>query len=446
LVRFDRVSALLSAHCLFAGITLAATPVNCAGLPGSAIRSPVSTGGPSITCVNVTVVGGMATLTVAFAAGTFDSATTSVEFGLDTDRNPATGSPGMNSSGTRDAGIIGLDYIVNFGSTYYGTSASISKFVGPEANTFVENGQAPVSYYDDGLVAVAPLSIIGGGIGLMNYKVVAQTYLGDSAMTMIQDEAPNLGSPPAVSVVAEEPTINAGGLVNGATFAASAPVAAGSIAAVFGNFQLNSPSTAPGVPLGASLAGLSVQFTGGVLAPLFYVSSRQVNLQIPWELAGVSQTSVSAEVTGLPNSPEAVTLRMFAPGIFSTNQQGHGQGAILDASNRLVDSSNPAKPGSTVLQIFCTGLGPVTNQPASGSPAPANPHLAETEATPQVTIGGIEATVLFSGLAPGYVGEYQVNVLAPAATLAGNEVPVVISIGGVNSNTVTIAVQELPSR
>jgi hypothetical protein len=123
LVRFDRVSALLSAHCLFAGMTLAA-PVNCAGLPGSAIRSPASTGGPSITCVNITVIGGMATLTVAFAAGTFDSATTSVEFGLDTDRNPATGSPGMNSSGTRDAGIIGLDYIVTFGSTYYGTSRS----------------------------------------------------------------------------------------------------------------------------------------------------------------------------------------------------------------------------------------------------------------------------------------------------------------------------------
>jgi len=105
-----------------------------------------------------------------------------------------------------------------------------------------------------------------------------------------------------------------------------------------------------------------------------------------------------------------------------------------------VDTSNPATPGSTVVLIYCTGLGAVSNQPASGVPSPSNPPAATTT-TPTVMIGGAPAQVFFSGLAPGFVGEYQVNALVPAATAPGNAVPVTISIGGTTSNTVTIAVQ-----
>ena len=51
------------------------------------------------------------------------------------------------------------------------------------------------------------------------------------------------------------------------------------------------------------------------------------------------------------------------------------------------------------------------------------------------------AQVSFSGLAPGAVGLYQVNVQVPVGAPAGDAVPVTLSIGGVDSNTVTIAVQ-----
>jgi hypothetical protein len=105
----------------------------------------------------------------------------------------------MNSSGTRDAGIIGVDYMVTFGSELYGVSALIKKFVG--ADMFDKVGQARVTYYDDGLRVVVPLSIIGGGSGLMNYKVIAQTYLGFPAFTQILDDAPDVGTPPAISVL-----------------------------------------------------------------------------------------------------------------------------------------------------------------------------------------------------------------------------------------------------
>ncbi len=235
------------------------------------------------------------------------------------------------------------------------------------------------------------------------------------------------------------PSINAGGVVNAASSAPGSPVAPGSIATVYGKFLLGSSSTAPGSPLPIKLSELSLQFGGGLSAPLFSVSSTQVNFQVPWELAGQSQTSLSATVNGQTGGAQTMNVAPFAPGIFSMNGQGTGQGAILDTSYRLVDSSNSASAGSTILQIYCTGLGAVTNQPPSGSPP--GDQLSETTTTPTVTIGGVKAQVLFSGLAPGSVGEYQVDALVPAGSSKGAAVPVVIAIGGATSNTVTIAVQ-----
>jgi uncharacterized protein (TIGR03437 family) len=89
-----------------------------------------------------------------------------------------------------------------------------------------------------------------------------------------------------------------------------------------------------------------------------------------------------------------------APAIFTTNSQGTGQGAILNTSYQLVNASNPATPGKTTyLQIYCMGLGAVSNQPADGAAAPSSP-LAETSVTPTVTIGGVTENAIFSGLAP----------------------------------------------
>jgi uncharacterized protein (TIGR03437 family) len=231
--------------------------------------------------------------------------------------------------------------------------------------------------------------------------------------------------------------VSAGGVVSDATY--TAPVAPGSIAAIFGNFPAG-PYTIDSLSLPTTLGGLSLQFAGGLLAPLFSASAGQVNAQIPWEMAGQSQTTITAIFGSQAGASQTVSLATFAPGIFSMNATGTGQGAILDANYRLVDSSNPAIAGSTIIQIYCTGLGPVTNQPATGAPSPFGP-LAETTTRPTVTIGGAPAAVQFSGLAPGNVGLYQVNALAPAGSSTGSAVPVVISIGGVQSNTVTIAVQ-----
>ena len=128
------------------------------------------------------------------------------------------------------------------------------------------------------------------------------------------------------------------------------------------------------------------------------------------------------------------------PGIFTLNQQGTGAGAILHAGDfQPVSDSAPAQPGEFLL-IFCTGLGPVQPEVPSGNVAPSSPPLAETMSTPLVNIADIPALVTFSGLAPGFVGLYQVNLQVPLGVPSGTQ-DVEIIINNVPSNTVTIAVQ-----
>jgi uncharacterized protein (TIGR03437 family) len=207
---------------------------------------------------------------------------------------------------------------------------------------------------------------------------------------------------------------------------------------VFGTFFLPAPTSSTAFPLPTSISGLSLQFGTLPAAPFFFGSQSQLNLQIPWELAGQTQTTASVSTNGQVSSTQTVTLSTYAPGTFVVNGQT-GQGAVLDASYNLVGPANPTTAGADVL-IYCTGLGPVTNQPATGAPGLANP-LSWTTTTPMVTIGGASALVLFSGLVPGDVGLYQMNVQIPASATKGLSVPLTISIGGVQSNTVFLAIQ-----
>ena len=238
------------------------------------------------------------------------------------------------------------------------------------------------------------------------------------------------------------PSINPGGVVNNAS--AAVLVSAGSIASVYGSFPVTTPASATGLPSWPlNLGGISIQF-GGVQAPLAYVSGGLANLQVPWEIAGQTQVPVVAASGSYTSTPQLANIVPFAPGIFAMNGQGSGQGAILDGSYNLVGASNPVTAGSTVLQIFCTGLGPVTNRPATGSLALSDP-LSVTTTTPVVTIGGMSAPVQFSGLTPGGIGLYQVNALVPVGSSTGPSVPVYLGIGGAYSNTVTIAVTQTPN-
>jgi uncharacterized protein (TIGR03437 family) len=242
------------------------------------------------------------------------------------------------------------------------------------------------------------------------------------------------------------PGLNTGGTVNNASFAAGKPVAPGSLVSIFGTSLSDTNQAAPGVPLPVAL-GTTALTLGGVPMPLMHAFPLQVDAQIPWELAGQAQAQLAVVTDDLSGNTVSVPLAQFSPGVYSANGSGAGQGAILiNGTSTLAApagapfNGQPARRGTDYINIFATGLGPVANQPATGAAAPLTP-LAKTTYTVSVTIGNVPAAVTFAGLAPGWVGLYQVNVKVPVAAPAGNAVPVALSVDGLPANQVTMAVE-----
>jgi uncharacterized protein (TIGR03437 family) len=245
--------------------------------------------------------------------------------------------------------------------------------------------------------------------------------------------------------LAARPAFTANGVVNGASFAA--PLAPGMIASLFGTGLASSTAVASGTPLLTTLGGASLQVEG-VAAPLFFVSPAQINFQVPWEVQGRTSAALTLAAGGT-SVTATVPIISTAPAVFSTNSTGRGQGAILLTPGGEIAAARgsisgratrPARRGEDI-STYCIGLGPVSNTPRTGAPAASSP-LSQALTLPSVTIGTVPATVIsFAGLAPGFVGLYQVNVQIPQSAPTGDAVSVVLSIGGTISNTVTIAIE-----
>ncbi len=186
---------------------------------------------------------------------------------------------------------------------------------------------------------------------------------------------------------------------------------------------------------------------GSVEAPLHFVGPNQINFQIPPGIA--PGDAVPAQLTRSDGITLLTTLRVVvsSPGIFTVLQNGQGQAAALNQDNsqngnpQTILGARPAARGS-VIQIFATGAGETDPPLGPGEPGPASGNpLVLTQVQPTVTIGGLSARVLFSGLAPGFVGLWQINAEVPQDVTPGPAVPMTITAGGISSNTVTIAVQ-----
>lgn len=276
--------------------------------------------------------------------------------------------------------------------------------------------------------AVAPSSIT---VTVNASGLLAGVYSGMITVVAVPSEQAN-NSPQTVIVhlAVGGPVVDK--VVGGASF--TEPVAPGSSASIFGGGFISSSGDT------------SIQLDG-VNAPLFFASWQQANFQVPWELSGQSQAALTIASGGGKSASVPVKLAPFAPAILTTDSTGAGQGAIVIANTGQLaapagSAGRPANRGEFVT-IYCTGLGPVTNQPATGAKASAI-LLSNTIAVPSVIIAGVWAPLtdgFFSGLTPAYVGLYQVNVRVPEEAPRGAEVPVSIMIGGAGSNIVTMAVQ-----
>jgi uncharacterized protein (TIGR03437 family) len=188
-----------------------------------------------------------------------------------------------------------------------------------------------------------------------------------------------------------------------------------------------------------SLGGVQVLFNG-VAAPLLYAQANQINAIVPYEAAGAGSVSVQVFYGGQTSSTLTVPVADTAPSIFTQGSSGYGQGAILDQNLSVNSIDNVTHPGNVIV-IYATGAGQ-TNPPGVDGRIATGASFPPVD-SPTVTVGGIPATVLYAGAAPGLVaGVEQLNVLLPANTPSGNAVPVVISAKGVSSQSpVTVAVQ-----
>jgi len=242
------------------------------------------------------------------------------------------------------------------------------------------------------------------------------------------------------STLPPPPSFDSSGVVNGASFA-SGGIVPGEIATIFGtNLTVASGvNLTLGLPLVTSFLKGSVMVDGNP-APLFAIDSvngeEQINFQVPWEVDGESTANLAVTLGDVTSSTIAVPVLAAQPGIFSYSSGGATFAVTLHANYQLADSAHPVTTGETVL-IYCTGLGDVNSTPGDGVAATTG---QTTVAIPTVTIGGVNAPVSFSGLAPDFVGLNQVNVQIPGGLVSGNQ-PVIISSGGVSSASVLLPVE-----
>jgi uncharacterized protein (TIGR03437 family) len=243
----------------------------------------------------------------------------------------------------------------------------------------------------------------------------------------------------SLSSSATTPVIRAGAVVHGASQRADVPIAPGSLVTLYGANLSERTTGLNALPLPVESEGTEVLLDGQAL-PILFASPGQINAQLPFSLPTNAALQVVVRKREQISVPEVFVVAAAQPGIFTKNQQGSGQGIVVRADQvTLAEPGTPARLGEAIV-IYGTGLGPVSQTVAAGTPSPSSP-LAATLSTVSVTVGGRAAQVLFAGLTPGFAGLYQVNAILAGDTPTGNAVPLVIQVDGRESNSVDIAVQ-----
>ena len=228
-------------------------------------------------------------------------------------------------------------------------------------------------------------------------------------------------------ILAAIPSINA--VVNAASYA-SGRLAPGSIGTIFGSSLASSTAAASTFPLPTAL-GSTMVYVNDVAAPLLYVSPVQINFQVPWQAVPGQGSVLVISNEGFSNFL-SFQIAPAAPGLF--------EGVLSSAWGAPLRSVHAGE----YVTIYATGLGPVQNPPATGAALP-DAAISSLQTMPTVTIGGLPAMVPFAGLAPPgpnpySAGLYQINALVPANTPTGDLVPVVVSVGGIQSNTINVSI------
>ena len=334
---------------------------------------------------------------VRTGTGTPDLNNTYYEVGLDQDESTlvSAGYANMDSfygslrakSGT----IVGDQRILNvFNDSAYNYTYS-------DTYTIPSNGayNSPATNY-----------VVGGGIRIGSG---IGPYLGISVAL----QAPTMKSSLSTSGVFLDPQ----GVVNAGSFAPfTAGVAPGELLTLFGDNLAADLQVASAIPFPTTLGKVQVMINN-VAAPIYYVSQTQLAVVVPY---GVTGTVAKVQVlnNNIPSNTVTTWISTTAPGVLTQLQNGLGYGDVVHLDGTLVTAKNPAQIGETV-SVYLTGLGAVNPTITDGDAGPVNP-LANATNTIAAYIGGTEAKIGYSGLAPQLAGLYQINLTVPAGVTAGD--------------------------
>jgi uncharacterized protein (TIGR03437 family) len=226
-------------------------------------------------------------------------------------------------------------------------------------------------------------------------------------------------------------SINQNGVVNAANFTTS--IAPGSVVSIYGQ-NLAEPAKAEGPALPTLLGGACVTLDGAPL-PVFLTSPEQINVQIPPATAAGARSLVVRNINRHLTSPAyRLTVQKYAPAVFVN--EGTGLAAVYHADGSPVTLKSKARRDEP-LTLFATGLG--ATKGATVTAGRPSPEAAVTEAV-QVFFGDprmkqSQMIVDWSGLAPGLIGVYRIDLRVPGFHEKGDALPVTLRIGNVDSPT-----------
>jgi uncharacterized protein (TIGR03437 family) len=226
-------------------------------------------------------------------------------------------------------------------------------------------------------------------------------------------------------------------VINYSGFVGTFPIAPGSIASAYGAFGTVATTSASSLsPMPTELAGIGL-FVNNVAAPLYFVSSAQINFVVPAATAaGRHAVEVRRGQTVVARG--SVAVYDIGPGLASSDTSPTRQGIIQNQDFAINSQSAPARRGS-VIQLYATGCG--ATQPATQDgrpPAALSPAVAATKAF----VSWAEAPVLFAGAHPQFPGICQVNITVPSNAFISGQVPVFVTVNGVASNPVSFWVEQ----
>lgn len=238
--------------------------------------------------------------------------------------------------------------------------------------------------------------------------------------------------------------------LNAASFALDKPyLAPGMLATLYplnssNTFGKSTAANSNAAQWPTTLGGLQFVFNGTAV-PLDYVSPGQINFQVP---NGASTTgTISGEVvdatTGQVYGAGTIQMQPVATGLFICDSSNGTlrQACVLNQDNTVNSGTNPAARGS-VIQIFATGVGNVPGAPQDGTPATAALPAPAQLRVYLGTSGFVDEDpilpgdpsngqfVQYSGLAPGLVGVWQINLQIPMATAPGNQTILALVLNG----------------